>query len=221
MIESAKQCGAGVWKTQLYDPKKLLDESQFLEADWNTILLSELTFNQVKNLKDYCDEIDIEFMASAFDLERLQWLEDLNVKRHKIASRSLYDREYVEAVYATGKPVVVSMGQYIERGQCDAKKNIPINVLRDNTTRLWCISKYPTYTNQLIGFPQVYGFYHGFSDHTLTTNAAKIAIARGARIVEKHFTFDRYDVGPDHYCSMLPNELKDLVEFRNFVASLP
>jgi len=228
MILEACKTGVDVVKFQLYNPKKLLHPKNFLAKNWETILNSELTKEQVVLLKAYCDKIGIEFMASAFDLERLQWLEDLNVVRHKIASRSIYDIEYVETIKKIGKPHIISMGwvdkcNNYNESYYDLWKRLGKDIYygnNDNVNFLYCISKYPTYNIDLKSFPNKYDYYDGFSDHTLTIDASKVAIARGARIIEKHYTFNKYSIGPDHYCSMDTEELKELVRFRNFMEKM-
>jgi len=220
LIERAKECGADVFKTQVYDPEKLLDRSVFSDKDWAFILKSKLTFEQTKELKEYCDKIGIEFMASAFDVERLTWLEELGVLRHKIASRSIYDVDYVEAVKNIGKPYLVSMG-YLS-------KNNPLNETCSDTWKrldhsnskvdfLYCVSKYPTRLQDIFLSLDTFDidWYDGFSDHSQGLTASKVAISLGATIIEKHFTLHSNLGGPDQICSMIPAELKELCKFRD------
>lgn len=78
---------------------------------------------------------------------------------------------------------------------------------------LYCIAKYPTEPDD-VRFDSVdFRRYSGFSDHTIGTTAAKIAIARGAQIIEKHFTLSKMMYGPDHRGSAEPHELREIVEF--------
>ena len=80
---------------------------------------------------------------------------------------------------------------------------------------LYCISEHPAALEnlkiQMIDFNE----YSGFSDHTVGLTAAKTAIVRGARLIEKHFTLDVKMYGPDHQGSMTPEDLKALVEFKD------
>jgi N-acetylneuraminate synthase/N,N'-diacetyllegionaminate synthase len=234
MIKAVKRAGADAAKFQLYDPKTLLKPSYFSADDWSMILQSELTFDVVMSLWEMCGAERIEFLASAFDLERLDWLERLNVKRHKIASRSVYDKEYVHAVKATKKQMIVSGGWLMSEdgvGVDDRlidvyndKREVTVFALNrimegagDRVRLLYCVSKYPTRLTELRGFPKRYDFYDGFSDHTSGMTAAKMAIARGARIVEKHVTYDKRAAGPDHAGSATFRELADLCRFRDEV----
>lgn len=231
MVALAAASGADVAKFQLYDPERLLKREWFSADDWKGILASELSFEQVRMLHDCCAAHHIEFMASAFDLERLRWLERLGVRRHKIASRSVFDRGYVEAVKATGKPLVISMGwlldgegygvdeRLLEDYREKRRKGWPIEGM-ENETLLYCISKYPTALGDLKYFPSEFGndgkaVFQGFSDHTAGITAACVAIARGALMVEKHFTLNKALPGPDHAGSMTPDELRALCLFRD------
>lgn len=217
LITLSRVGGADMVKFQLYDPRKLLNEKDFKAEDWEMVLRSELTFEQTKELKEYSDKMNIEFLASAFDEERLGWLEELGVKRHKIASRSLYDYDYVEKVISKNKETFVSMG-YLDLEKEDFNKTLHrLRVSEQKTKLLYCISKYPTPFEDLQINENTFksGGYFGFSDHTQGTAASTIAMVYGARIIEKHITLDRKASGPDHSCSIVPTELALLTTFRD------
>lgn len=202
LIEEAKACGCDAVKFQFYDTDKIKKpwQSRYFE-----LLLSEHTKEEAWELKRYCDEVGIEFFASAFDIERLGWLEEMGVKRHKIASRSIYDKEMISAMEATGKPIIASLGKTDSRG----------TPLIANCEYLFCVSEYPTYMRSE-DFPTKFGkgeAYHGFSDHTVGCYWAREAIKRGATIIEKHFTLSRDLPGHDQKGSADPTEMKDLVTF--------
>ena len=213
LIKSAKKAGADIAKFQLFDAKQLFQKENNEWYEYNCA--AELTFEEARILNDYCSEVDIEFMASAFDTKRIEWLEALNVKRHKIASRSINDNLLIESISATKKEVIISLGHW------QNKHKFPVLPGISNARFLHCISKYPTELTD-IGFNDVcFNQYSGFSDHTIGTTACKVAIARGAKIIEKHFTNDHNAYGPDHRCSANEEELKTIVDFKNdFEASL-
>lgn len=199
LIDEAKACGADIAKFQAYDTEKIKKswQSRYFE-----LKLSEHTKEEFKELKDYCDKVGIEFMASAFDLEHLSWLEELGVKRHKIASRSIYDTELIKAMEATGKPIIASLGQWKE-------KELPVI---KNVQFLHCISQYPAYINDLPEFGEKTGLA-GFSDHTIGTYWIREAVKRGALIIEKHFTLSRSLPGNDQKGSADPTDMKDFVKY--------
>lgn len=197
MIRVAKKCGANVAKTQLYDIDKISKPSDEWYLDLKRGQLSKKDWLQFFGA---CMVEGIEPMASVFDVERVKWCEEAGVKRYKIASRSIYDKELIGAVVATGKPIIASLGMYNEPEFPDFKADY-----------LYCVAKYPTPLVD-IEFPDFYK-YAGFSDHTIGLGASLLAIAKGARIIEKHFTLDKNLDGADHKGSMTPEELKQLVDF--------
>lgn len=204
LIHAAKDCGADVAKFQLYDARRLFQSEGNPWYDYNCV--TELSRADVKILTRVCDEVGIEFMASVFDVERLTWLEEVGVKRHKIASRSVNDSALIDAVAATGKPVLVSLGMWDE-------VEFPV-VLNDNVGYLYCISKYPTPLEELHIGQIDFVRFAGFSDHTIGISASVAALACGAGVVEKHFTLDKGMYGPDHGGSMTPIELRQIANFR-------
>lgn len=197
LVEEAKECGCDAVKFQAYDANKIKKPWQ---SRYYELLLSEHTFEEFKEIKSYCDKIGIEFFASAFDVERLGWLEQLGVKRHKIASRSIYDTELIKAMEATGKPIIASLGKWNGEELPKIK----------NAQFLYCISQYPAYINSLPDFGKKYA---GFSDHTIGTYWIREAVKRGATIIEKHFTLDRKLPGNDQKGSADPTDMKDFVNY--------
>lgn len=210
MIQIVKECGADVAKFQVYDAKALFSKENNPWYDYNC--KTELTKSDLVELFEECNKVGIEFMASVFDLQRVDWLEELNVKRYKTASRSIRDHDLISKLVATKKPLIVSLGMWGEEKLPEIKSGKKIDYL-------YCVSKYPTDLTDL-HFNEVdfKNKYSGFSDHTLGITAPVTAMARGARIIEKHFTLDKTMYGPDHTGSMTPEELKQLVQFKKEIA---
>jgi sialic acid synthase SpsE len=145
-------------------------------------------------------------MASVFDVERVAWCEEIGVRRYKIASRSVRNQPLLHAVAATSKDVIVSLGMWDGVG-------FPIVPSRARVDYLYCVAKYPTAPEDLDLMSIDFNRYAGFSDHTIGIDAALVAMARGARMIEKHFTLNRRMPGPDHAGSMEPHELAALCRF--------
>jgi sialic acid synthase SpsE len=212
LIKAAKERGADVAKFQVFEARTLFpprEQNEWFDYNCKT----ELTRDQVKRLADECAKIGIEFMASVFDVERIAWLEEVGVKRYKVASRSIEAPELIAALIATGKPLIASLGQW-------KKQEFPNISAKQPVDYLYCISKYPTALEDLhfakVDFNTKYA---GFSDHTLGLTAPMAAFARGARIVEKHLTLDRGMYGPDHAGSMTPDDLAAIHRFRTELAA--
>lgn len=205
LIHAAHEGGADVAKFQLYDAVALFprEGNEWFEYNCKT----ELSRNQVSDLATECAKIGIEFMASVFDVDRIVWLEEVGVKRHKIASRSIREEGLINALAATGKPLLVSLGMWGE-------KEFPKIDASGGVGFLYCVSEYPTELEELHLSDVDFTRYAGFSDHTIGIHAPQTALARGAAIVEKHFTLDKQMYGPDHAGSMTPGELRELDSFR-------
>jgi N-acetylneuraminate synthase/N,N'-diacetyllegionaminate synthase len=199
MIEEAKKCKADIVKFQFYDTDKI---KKFYQSRYAELKFAELTKEDLLELKEHSDKIGIEFMASAFDPERVGWLEDIGVKRHKIASRSIRDAELIKAMEKTKKPIIASLGDWDEQDFPKIK----------NCKFLYCVAEYPATINSM-NFPDRFDDYSGFSDHTIGIGWAKKAIERGATIIEKHFTLDRRLPGHNQDGSIDPTEAKDFIQW--------
>lgn len=198
LIDEAKACGCDAVKLQLYDVDKIKKpwQSRYME-----LLVTQPTFEEIKELKEYADKVGIDLFASAFDVERVGWCEKLNFKWHKLASRSIYDMELIRAMEATGKPIIASLGKIDERGIPEIK----------NCQYLYCVSEYPAYIKEE-QFPIKFGekeMYQGFSDHSQSMYWCRESLKRGATIIEKHFTLSKDLPGHDQKGSATPTEMKD------------
>ena len=204
LIRQAKISGADIAKFQFYDPEKIFGPNGTYpdKKNYEFALTVQFDYEQAKLLKKWCDEEEIEFMASAFDIERFEWVESLKVKRHKIASRAVQDKELCQKIFKTKKETFISLGFW-------GKKETPYKYA--HAKYLYCVPKYPCPPQDLkLPASFVNSVYQGFSDHTIGIAAALTAVMRGATIIEKHFTLNKGLVGPDHICSMTPEELRDL-----------
>lgn len=204
LIHAAAESGATIAKFQLFDAKKLFSPINNPWYEYN--LMTELSFESVIQLDAECKKVGIEFMASAFDLTRLGWLENLNVKFHKLASRSLFDKDLALGMLHTGKPCFISLGIWQE-------VEFPQWLISENTFFFHCISQYPAPLETLRLSKIDFNRFSGFSDHSIGTEATCVAISRGARYIEKHFTLDKNAYGPDHSGSMDPDDLRLIVNF--------
>lgn len=200
LIRLAKDNGADLAKFQLYDHNKLY-------ANHPEIPNVELSFCDAKMLFDYGKEIGIEVFFSVFDVERVKWCEDIGVRRYKIAS-GVMNRKLWKAVIHTLEPIIFShTGTY----------ELPYPVESRRLTSLICPPGYPAHPDKHTFWFSGSGLHDsgikncgsGFSDHTIGLDAAKIALARGAQIVEKHFAVD-HKTGADAEWSMTPDELREL-----------
>ncbi len=214
LIRQAAIAGADIAKFQFYDPYKIFgpDGSHPNPEALAQALTVQFGREQAERLKGWCDEEGIEFMASVFDLERFEWTRELGVARHKIASRAVQNAELCQRILDTGQEAFVSLGFW-------EGDDVPFDA--PNARYLYCVPKYPTEYGDL-HLPQSFAdsMYAGFSDHTIGIEAALVAVGRGARILEKHFTLNKGLPGPDHVCSATPQELTELCRLARLMEKL-
>ena len=205
LIRLAKENGAGLAKFQLYDYKVLYRDHPLIPD-------VALSFDQAKMLFNYGAEIGIDVFFSVFDVERVKWCEEIGVKRYKIANSVVTDSILLGAIWGTGKPVIISIKWSQEYGL------YPQFI---EAVKLLVSPKYPAQTSDYLGYcnPSLGCFMDGISDHTIGLDAAKIALARGASIIEKHFAID-HQTGVDAQWSMTPDELTELVRFNKVVKEI-
>lgn len=198
MILQCKINGADIVKVQLYDSRKLFnnDERNYLE----------ISKDELSEIDDHCKKIDIELSASIFDLKRVDWCEKLNFKTYKIASRSVEDKELCEKIISLNKKVIISLGMY------DLKnKDLPYD--SKNIDYLYCVSKYPASLEDIKMPDFNNSYFSGYSDHTIGISAPILAIAKGAYIIEKHFSNNKsHNIKTEmaHVCSMDQKDLSDI-----------
>jgi sialic acid synthase SpsE len=205
LIHAAKKSGADVAKFQVFDVATIFSKEGNPWYDYNC--QTQLTYEQVVMLAEECREVDIDFGASPFDPERVSWLENVGIKRYKVASRSVSDVELLNAICKTGKGLIVSLGMWNE-------EKFPVISTASSVDFLYCVADYPAKLSSFKFAEIDFEKYSGFSDHSEGITASIVAFSRGARIIEKHFTLDKTMYGPDHSCSMTPEELQELHKYR-------
>ena len=201
IIKECRKVGADAVKFQMWRANDLYNSKH---PNWKEIKKSEVTFEKAKLFKKFADGEKIEFFCSAFYPDAVTFLEKLNVKKYKIASRTClfkdpYSYETLVSKAKTRKPVIISMGM---GGNKQKIKNI---LQKNNITFCYCISKYPT-EFQEIDWKKAIRF-DGFSDHTIGI-AAPIVFTilkkiRGSKniIIEKHVKLPN-SKGPDASSSL-------------------
>lgn len=165
--------------------------------------------------KTTAHRLGLDFIMTVFDLESLAFCEqELEVDAYKIQSGDLSYPELIRAVAATGKPYFISCGA-ATFSEIKAAWNLCVQ-LSTPFLMMYAVSAYPTATAQVnlvrIGQLQAMlnGAQLGFSCHFPGIEPALIARALGALAIEKHFTLDRLQTGPDHAISLVPSELQAL-----------
>ncbi len=215
MIKAAKINGADAVKFQLWNPKNLKRGTWDNDGRKKLYIKSYLDHKKFKLLYNYSQKIKIECFASIFSHSDLENHKKVNKKIIKIPSSEAYDIELIKKAIRYFSRVIVSTGALNSK---ELKRLC--NIKSKKLTLLHCVSSYPL-ENKNINF---YKFKYlkkkfknvGYSGHLEGINDALWAIANGACLVEKHFTIDNRLKGRDNKFSILPEELRKVVEFKNF-----
>jgi len=223
MIKVAKKAGADAVKFQTFNTTLLTEEGapkakyQINESDESAsdmLRKLELDLNGYSKIIKLCEELNIDFMSTPFDLESARFLADLGLKKFKIASGDITNYQLLKYVFSVADEVILSTGmsnieEVLNTLEYLKKFNKKISILH-------CVSNYPTKYFELnldcIQLLKDTGLDVGFSDHTVDNLGAVIAVSLGATILEKHFTLDKKMEGPDHKASLEPEELSAYVE---------
>tara|TARA_B100001093_G_scaffold277982_1_gene265687 strand:- start:4104 stop:5084 length:981 start_codon:yes stop_codon:yes gene_type:complete len=221
LIDVAKESGASAVKFQTYSSETLYSKNTPDFAGYKNInqLIKdiELPREWQKDLKQYCDEINIEFMSTPFDEQAVDELVNLGVKRLKISGFESTDWRFVDMVASTGLPLIISIGIGFEFNKMGYILDIVENYGND-LTLLHCNNAYPTPIEDinLNNIKALQGFKNvkavGLSDHTTSILTPALAVAIGATTIEKHFTLYKNSPGPDHAFALEPDELKSMVD---------
>jgi N,N'-diacetyllegionaminate synthase len=170
--------------------------------------LNQIDSDVLRKLKGWCDYFDIEFMVSIITERAFELAKQIDFRRYKVASRTVKDNlDLVKRIVGEGKETIISLGM------CNGEE--PPIEKNGNIKYLWCKSKYPTEMSDLTDLPKDFdnSIYDGYSDHSIGIEVPLIAISRGAKIIEKHFTLDKSDTTiRDHALSATPDEFRTMVQ---------
>jgi len=225
LIKEAKKAGADAVKFQTFSAETLASDLT-PKAPYQVIrdkfkdhksMLSELQLSSKNHLylKKFCETEKIEFISTAYTLEDAKFLVSIGLKKIKIASADIIDtlmldflsKEEVITILSTGMASWTEIDRALE-------------IFRVQNKLPWimhCISEYPTplqraNLSRISILKESYEGIVGYSDHTVGTDAARVAFGLGARLFEKHYTYDKEAIGPDHAASADINEFKIYVE---------
>ena len=232
IIAKAKEIGADAVKIQTYTADTITidcqnEEFQIKDKDslWNGENLYSLyqkaytPWEWQAELKQYADEIGIDFFSTPFDYSAVDFLESINVPMYKIASFEAMDYPLIKYAASKGKPMIISVGVSSFEEIQEAVKTCQ-SVGNNNITLLKCTSSYPAKPEDmnLITIKDLYekfssqGINVGLSDHSMSIIPPIAAVALGAKVIEKHFTLDRKLGGADSGFSLNPDEFAAMVK---------
>ncbi len=235
MIDTAVDAGVDVVKFQTFTAEGIMlknaDSAGHLQKAsgddevFNFVKKISLSEEMHRELVDYCNSKNIMFMSTAGTPDGVDLLMRLGVSAFKIASMDLNNLPLLEYIASTGKPAIISTGMGTI-AEIEAALEAFYRHNNSQVALLHCVALYPPDYEEvnlrvMDTLKQTFGVITGFSDHTVGNAVALAAVARGAKIIEKHFTLDKKMPGPDQAISADPRDLRDLVsDIRNIETAL-
>ncbi|XP_042232547.1 sialic acid synthase-like [Homarus americanus] len=227
-LRQAKECGADCVKLQMSSlphkfNKQALSRPYNSEHAWGETYGDhkkhlEFSRDQLHELQEYATQHDIPLTASAMDIPSLYVLHELNVPFIKVGSGDIHNLPLLRTAAACSKPLVVSTGMSDIAWVSQVYEELTIQDPPTPLVFLQCTSAYPsppeqTHLRVLDTYAQMFPHAHiGYSGHELGIHVTIAAVARGARVVERHLTLNRTWKGSDHSCSLEPHDLRELIK---------
>jgi pseudaminic acid synthase len=228
IIHAAKEAGADAVKLQTYTADTITlrsDKECFRIAGgtlWDGRTLHDLyqeaftPWEWQPKLKKVADELGMQLFSSAFDDSAVDFLEQMDVPVHKVASCELVDIGLIQKMARTGKPLIMSTGM-ASKDEISEAVEAARGAGATQIALLKCTSAYPALPEEanLLTIPELarrFGCPVGLSDHTMGIAVPVVAVTLGACIIEKHLCLRRVDGGPDAAFSLEPQEFKAMVE---------
>jgi len=227
MIDIAAESGADAIKFQTFISENCITEgaakpqyqketTDIHQSQLEMVKKLELSFDDFIELKKYCEKKDIMFLSTAFDVESVEFLNNIGLDIFKIPSGEITNVPLLRTIGKLKKKVIMSTGM------CTIEEvTTAINILKQQGTEdiilLHCNTQYPTpmedvNLNAMQTLKNEFHYAVGYSDHSLGIEVPIAAVALGACVIEKHFTLDKKMEGPDHKASVDPNELVQMVK---------
>lgn len=232
LIELVKESGGHAAKFQNFQASKIVSKFGFEslkqisshQSKWKKSVFevyedTSINLEWTNKLKEKCVSVGVEYFSSPYDKESVDFI-DAFVELYKIGSGDITWTEIIEYIASKNKPVLLAAGA---SNLDDVKramdillvKNIPVCLMQCNTNYTTDIDKIKYVNlNVLDTFSKLYPkTLLGLSDHTPGFTSVLGAIAKGARIIEKHFTDNNDLTGPDHKFAMNPSSWKEMVKY--------
>lgn len=221
LIDAARSAGADAVKFQAFSAARIAaadaptcayQATEAGESQARMLARLELSPADFAVLKRYAEQRGIAFLCTPFSIPDLEMLVALGVSALKIASPDIVNVPLLRAAAATGLPLIASTGAATLDEIDAAVALLTVAGARDRLSLLHCVSAYPTRPAEarlgcIRTLADRFGCPVGFSDHTDDAAFAALAVAAGARILEKHLTLDRSANGPDHFFSLEPDAM--------------
>ena len=224
LIDAAYDCEVDAVKLQTYRADTISSKLAMFDMENTGVasqheLFKKYEVNEIlhKSVFEYAESKGLDWFSTPSHETDVDLLEKCGVGAHKIGSDDAVNIPYLKYVAQTGKPIILSTGMCTLE---EVKQSVDAILTEgnDNLILLHAITSYPTHpANVNLRAMQTLmdNFPHldvGYSDHTLSPVASLCAVAMGAKVIERHFTYDKESDGPDHMLSADPQEMKWLVD---------
>lgn len=238
LIDAALDAKVDAVKFQTFQADSLVNKSaKMAEYQMNNLGYSdsqhqmlrklELPISVLYELKEYAEKKGLLWFSTAFDVQSIDFLEEMDISVWKIPSGEITNLPYLQKIAKINKPIILSTGM-ANLAEIEAALQVFLDAGRQRSEIciLHCNTEYPTPWQDvnLRAMPvlgSTFGTDYGYSDHTNGVEVPIAAVAMGAKVIEKHFTLDKSLPGPDHKASLEPQELKLMVEsIRNIESAL-
>ena len=217
-IAHAMGCDAIKFQMHVLDNEMLRDaptSDNFDEPLYETLAKTNLTLDEHAILKTLCESLGIDYLCTPFSAAAADILDDMGVLAFKTGSGELTNTPLISHIARKGRPMIISTGMALLdeiRETVDVVKAVGTPFALTH-----CVSAYPCPYNRvnLHNIPRYRDLFDvpvGLSDHSLGIYTSLGAVALGAGIIEKHYTLDKLQSGPDHAVSLEPYELGELVK---------
>lgn len=227
LIDIASSAGADAVKFQTWITEELIskdaekatyqkEQTGTTESQFEMLKKLELSFEEFRKLKKYCDKKNILFISTPDEEKSAEFLNSINVPVFKIGSGELTNLLFIKQIASYKKPIIISTGMSTIDQISEALDEIHSTGCNEVIV-LHCTTDYPTppsdvNLNAMKTIEEKFDVLVGYSDHTKGTSASLLATHLGAKIIEKHFTYDKTAKGPDHQASLSEQELKKLIK---------
>ena len=227
LIDEAKKAGADAVKFQTFKAENLASKTALKatyqkqttdskQSQYEMLKALELSIKSHTKLIEHTKNIGIEFLSTPFDIDSANLLFELGLSKFKIPSGELTNLPLLRTIAKFKKPIILSTGMATMAEIWDAFNILTTNVALEDITILHANTEYPTpfcdvNLKAMVSIGAEFGVKFGYSDHTLGIAVPIAAVALGASVIEKHFTLDKTQPGPDHKASLEPNELAQMV----------
>ncbi|WP_110112110.1 N-acetylneuraminate synthase [Bacillus sp. CGMCC 1.16541] len=226
LIDGAVYAGADAVKFQMFHADELTTAQADLAdyqkktnegTQYEMLKKLELSATEFAELKAYCDQQNILFLATPFDSRSVDYLDQLGMSLFKVGSGDLTNFPLLKQIVQTGKPIILSTGMSTLAEIDQTLSYVTSLNPTVSVSILHCTSSYPAPESQLNlrvipEYMKRYPYPIGYSDHSVGIHIPIAATALGAQMIEKHITLDQSLPGPDHAASITVEECKRMIQ---------